>query len=70
LTPSPGVDAAMVVAHGAGLHCDAWLTREVAVAGFLARAGAPVVAPSALVDPGPHHHGGRTLTYGPRRSPR
>jgi Phosphotransferase enzyme family len=31
-----------------------WLAREVAVAGYAAGHGAPVVAPSALADPGPH----------------
>jgi hypothetical protein len=31
-----------------------WLAREVAVAGYAAGQGAPVVAPSALADPGPH----------------
>jgi hypothetical protein len=31
-----------------------WLAREVAVAGYAAGQGAPVVAPSGLADPGPH----------------
>ncbi|MEA2383072.1 MAG: hypothetical protein QOH72_3043 [Solirubrobacteraceae bacterium] len=38
-------------------------TREVAVAGFLAERGAPVVAPSAEVDPGPHEHDGLPVTF-------
>jgi hypothetical protein len=42
---------------------DGWLRREVAVAGFLARAGAPVVAPSAEVDPGPHTHEAVSLSF-------
>jgi Ser/Thr protein kinase RdoA (MazF antagonist) len=42
---------------------DAWLAREVAVAGYLARVGAPVVAPSRLPRPGPHHHDGHLLTF-------
>jgi hypothetical protein len=44
-------------------HGDAWYAREVAVATHLAKAGAPVVAPSAEVDPGPHERDGRILTF-------
>lgn len=40
-----------------------WLAREVAVASFLAAAGMPVVAPSDLVDAGPHEWDGLTLTF-------
>src|SRR4051794_20797660 len=46
-----------IVRPGAG-----WLQREVAVAGHLARCGAPVVAPAAEVDPGPHEHDGLPVT--------
>ena len=42
---------------------EAWLAREVAIAGHLARAGAPVVAPSAALDPGPHEHDGLVLSF-------
>ncbi len=42
---------------------DEWLQRELAVAGGLAAAGAPVVAPSAELPPGPHHHEGRVLSF-------
>jgi Ser/Thr protein kinase RdoA (MazF antagonist) len=42
---------------------DDWLRRELAVAGSLAGAGAPVVAPSAELLPGPHHHEGRVLSF-------
>jgi aminoglycoside phosphotransferase (APT) family kinase protein len=42
---------------------DAWLAREVAVARHLASVGAPVVSPSHLVDPGPHHHNGLVLSF-------
>lgn len=42
---------------------DGWLRREVAVAGFLAGAGAPVVAPSDLLDPGPHERDGFVLSF-------
>jgi aminoglycoside phosphotransferase (APT) family kinase protein len=41
----------------------AWLEREVAVARHLATQGAPVVAPSTDVDPGPHRHDGRPVTF-------
>ena len=40
-----------------------WLRRELAVAGHLARAGAPVVAPSAELPPGPHERDGRVLSF-------
>jgi Ser/Thr protein kinase RdoA (MazF antagonist) len=41
----------------------AWLERELAVAGHLARQGAPVVAPSNELPPGPHNFGGRVLSF-------
>ncbi|MDA0181558.1 aminoglycoside phosphotransferase family protein [Solirubrobacter phytolaccae] len=40
-----------------------WQERELSVAGHLARAGAPVVAPSAELPPGPHVHNGRVLSF-------
>jgi Ser/Thr protein kinase RdoA (MazF antagonist) len=42
---------------------DEWLRRELAVASSLAAAGAPVVAPSPELPPGPHHHAGRVLSF-------
>jgi hypothetical protein len=42
---------------------DAWLTREVAVAGHVASKGAPSVAPSAELPPGPHVFSGLTMTF-------
>jgi aminoglycoside phosphotransferase (APT) family kinase protein len=36
---------------------------EVDVAGHLAAAGAPVVAPSRELDPGPHEHAGHVITF-------
>lgn len=39
-----------------------WLAREVAVADYLARQGGPVVAPSALADPGPHRCDGLAVS--------
>ena len=38
-------------------------TREVQLARALAGAGAAVVPPSDLLPPGPHEHGGRTLSF-------
>jgi Phosphotransferase enzyme family len=42
---------------------DEWLRREVAVAGALAAAGAPVVAPSDELPPGPHLQDGRLVSF-------
>jgi Ser/Thr protein kinase RdoA (MazF antagonist) len=62
LAPAP------VVARVAGLIARVrpgadWLRRELAVAAHLARAGAPVVAPSAELPPGPHEREGRVVTF-------
>jgi hypothetical protein len=37
--------------------------RELAVASHAARAGAPVVRPSDLLDPGPHRHSGHVVAF-------
>ena len=42
---------------------DEWFAREIAMARHLVAVGAPVVAPSPEIDPGPHHHGGLMLTF-------
>jgi hypothetical protein len=39
-----------------------WLAREVAVAGYISRNGGPVVAPTALADPGPHWSDGLAVS--------
>jgi hypothetical protein len=62
LRPAP------VVARVAGMIArvrpgSAWQRREIAIAGHLAAAGAPVVAPSAELPPGPHEHAGRVLSF-------
>jgi hypothetical protein len=62
LAPAP-VAARVATLTGTRRPGDRWLRREVAVAGFLARAGAPVVAPSAELDPGPHTHDGISLSF-------
>jgi hypothetical protein len=45
-----------------GPHADD-VVRELAVAGHAARAGAPVVPPADEIDPGPHDHDGRLVTF-------
>lgn len=42
---------------------DGGQAREIAVTRFLAASGAPVVAPSDLIDPGPHTRYGLTITF-------
>ncbi|WP_053225862.1 phosphotransferase [Solirubrobacter soli] len=41
----------------------AWQARELAITAHLARAGAPVVAPSGELPPGPHVHQGRVISF-------
>jgi len=62
LRPAPVV-ARVATATGLMRAGPRWLAREVAVAGHLARAGAPVVAPSAEIVPGPHVRNGLALTF-------
>lgn len=62
LRPTPVVArvataTAMVRRDGEGI------ARELSVAGALAAAGAPVVAPSALLPPGPHRRDGWTFSF-------
>ena len=58
LCPAPIV--ARVMTGTAVRHADpeAWLAREIDVGTFLAGAGAPIVPPVSVVDPGPHLSGG------------
>ncbi len=42
---------------------DAWFAREVALAGHLARAGAPVVPPCDEIPPGPHQRDGWIISF-------
>jgi Phosphotransferase enzyme family len=62
LSPAPVV-ARVATLTGTRRAGDRWLRREVTVAGFLARAGAPVVAPSVELDPGPYTHKGVSLSF-------
>jgi hypothetical protein len=47
-----------------------WQRREVAIAGHLDRIGAPVVAPSEELPPGPHEHDGRVISFWRHVEPR
>jgi hypothetical protein len=62
LRPAPVV-ARVATVTGTRRPGDAWLLREVSVAGYLAGRGMPVVAPSAEIDPGPHTHDGISLSF-------
>jgi hypothetical protein len=42
---------------------NAWLTREVSVAGHVASKGAPAIPPSRELPPGPHEFSGLTMTF-------
>ena len=62
LAPAPVV-ARVATLTGTRRAGNGWLRREVAVARFLVTAGAPVVAPSAEIDAGPHTHEGISLSF-------
>ena len=62
LAPAPVV-ARVATGTGVVRSGGAWLSREVAIAGHLSRAGASVVAPSAELSPGPHHRDGFDLSF-------
>jgi thiamine kinase-like enzyme len=62
LSPAPVV-ARVATATGTVRKGGAWLARELAVAGHLARVGAPVVPPSAELPAGPHHRDGLVLSF-------
>src|SRR4051794_15144094 len=55
----PNAIVARVMSGTVVLHDDprAWLTQEIEVGTFLSERGAPVVAPTTLVDPGPYVSG-------------
>lgn len=63
LAPAPVVARVGALTAEVRPHVAATLAKDVALAGWLAARGAPVVAPSAEVPPGPHHHAGRCLTF-------
>jgi aminoglycoside phosphotransferase (APT) family kinase protein len=51
------------VSSGRPLQPEERVARELDVASHAARAGARVVPPSDLLDPGPHRHGGHVVAY-------
>jgi hypothetical protein len=63
LQPSPVV--ARVSTWTSKLHVPIrdWLAREIEVTTFLAHQGAPVVAPSSELPPGPHEHDGFAISF-------
>lgn len=60
LSPAPVVAR---VSSGAPTMDPDDVARELDVARHAANAGAPVVPPSDLIDPGPHEHDGHTLVF-------
>ena len=58
-----GVVARVATTTGAVRDAAAYQARELAIAAFLADAGAPVIAPSSEIDPGPHQRDGLSLTF-------
>lgn len=62
LRPAPVV-ARIATTTGTVRLGDAWFATEVAVASYLAAAGAPVIAPTNLIPPGPHQHNGLVLSF-------
>jgi len=61
LSPAPLV--ARVPVTLARLRPASWFAAEVELARFLAAQGAPVAPLATEVDPGPHEHGGRLVTF-------
>jgi aminoglycoside phosphotransferase (APT) family kinase protein len=61
LDPSPVV--ARVPRTLSRLRGHDWFALEVRVVSWLADAGAPVAAPSTLLDPGPHEHDGLVVSF-------
>ncbi|MDC0707200.1 aminoglycoside phosphotransferase family protein [Stigmatella sp. ncwal1] len=63
LSPAPVVARVSTLTALMRAPIDSWLAREVEVAAFLASRGAPVVPPSDVLPPGPHHHEGLSVTF-------
>lgn len=62
LTPAPVVARVATLTAWSRHDPRAWLAREVAVAGYVARRGGPVVPPASAVDPGPHWQDGLAIS--------
>ena len=68
LAPAPVVARVATLTAWTRSNPFCWLAREVAVAGYAALQGGPVIPPTDLADPGPHRHDGLALslwTYRP-----
>ncbi|MBE9210964.1 phosphotransferase [Nostoc sp. LEGE 06077] len=62
LQPAPVV-ARVATTTGTVRFSDAWFAKEVSVASYLAAAGAPVVSPTNLIQPGPYQHNGLVVSF-------
>ncbi|WP_341531340.1 aminoglycoside phosphotransferase family protein (plasmid) [Nostoc sp. UHCC 0302] len=62
LRPAPVV-ARIATTTGTVRLGDTWFATEVAVASYLTAADAPVIAPTNLIQPGPHQHNGLVLSF-------
>lgn len=62
VAPSPVVVRVPTVAATTRSPIRPWLERELAVTSWLHAAGAPVVPPTDLADPGPHEHDGAVVS--------
>lgn len=62
LAPAPVVARVATTTALVRTEVTKWLTRELDVARYLVEQGAPVVAPSGEVDPGPHAYDGYAIS--------
>lgn len=63
LRPAPVVARVPTLTARVRRPIEAWLERELAVVSYLVARGAPVVPPSSVLPPGPHHHDGLAMTF-------
>lgn len=63
LRPAPVVARVSTITAVLRAPIEPWLARELDVAAFLAARGAPVVPPSDVLPPGPHHHDGLCVSF-------
>ncbi|MDM9380225.1 phosphotransferase [Chlorogloeopsis sp. ULAP01] len=63
LQPAPVVARVSTITPVLRSPIASWLAREVSVTEFLAAQGAPVVAPSDILPPGPHNCDGLAMTF-------
>lgn len=63
LRPAPIVARVSTITSLLRHPIESWLAREISVAEFLASRGAPVVPPSDILPPIPHHYDGLTMTF-------